>query len=303
MDVLLTLFELCEGGKRLLNDNANNKIQTHINNIQVTLSPCRPIHIREGPKMKLALILMSCLPLAQGFSSIVSLPKTAGGHQETAVLLHAEKKLDGQEHKNNRRSFLYTAGAAFSIAVSAPQAAFAGIDPNALKALPVQGDVVGGTTRLRQIEALKNPESDTVDQAWEELTSGVAYRDYRVGRGEATIQPGSKVAAEMTIRMKSFSSANEPGGIKYFSTKEDTDFNEVAFKVGSGEISAGLEEGMMGMKKGGLRRIEVPSELVFAARNANQLPLPTTKDGKRRFENLFKTDATLLFEVLVTRVK
>ena len=43
--------------------------------------------------------------------------------------------------------------------------------------------------------------------------------------------------------------------------------------------------------------------LFFAARNAGQLPLPETKDGKRRFEQLFKTDATLMFEVLVTRVK
>lgn len=59
----------------------------------------------------------------------------------------------------------------------------------------------------------------------------------------------------------------------------------------------------MGMHKGGLRRIKVPSTQVFAAKKQNQLPLPTTKDGKRRFENLFKTDATLLFEVLVTSIK
>jgi hypothetical protein len=45
--------------------------------------------------------------------------------------------------------------------------------------------------------------------------------------------------------------------------------------------------------------------VVFAAKKNQQLPLPseTNKDGKRRFENLFKTDATLLFEVLVTRIK
>lgn len=117
------------------------------------------------------------------------------------------------------------------------------------------------------------------------------------------MKPGSKVAVEMSIRCKSFSTANDPGGLKYFTTKEDTDFNEIAFTVGSGEMIPGLEEGMMGMHKNGLRRIEVPATMVFAANKANQLPLPTTKDGKRRFENLFKTDATLLFEVLVTRVK
>lgn len=117
------------------------------------------------------------------------------------------------------------------------------------------------------------------------------------------VQAGSKIAVEMTIRCKSFATANEPGGLKYFSTKEDTDFNELAWTVGSGALPPGLEEGMMGMRKNAIRRIEIPSKMAYAAKKANQLPLPTTKDGKRRFENLFKTDATMLFEVLVTRVK
>lgn len=107
----------------------------------------------------------------------------------------------------------------------------------------------------------------------------------------------------MTIRCKSFATANEPGGLTYYSTKEDTDFNELAFTIGSGEILPALEEGMMGMRRGGLRRIEVPTTMIYGAKKAGQLPIPTTKDGKRRFENLFKTDATLLFEVLVTRIK
>ena len=129
------------------------------------------------------------------------------------------------------------------------------------------------------------------------------FREYREGKGEATVQKGSKVAVEMSIRCKSFATANEPGGLKYFTTKDDTDFNELAWTFGSGELPPGLEEGMMGMRKGAIRRIEIPSTMVFSARNNSQLPLPTSKDGKRRFENLFKTDATLLFEVLVTRIK
>lgn len=117
------------------------------------------------------------------------------------------------------------------------------------------------------------------------------------------VEKGSKIAAEMSIRCQSFSTANEPGGVKYFTTKGDTEFNEIAWTVGSGELPPGLEEAMMGMHKNGLRRIVLPSTAVFQARNDNQLPQPTTKDGKRIYERLFKTDATLLFEVLVTRVK
>jgi FKBP-type peptidyl-prolyl cis-trans isomerase 2 len=117
------------------------------------------------------------------------------------------------------------------------------------------------------------------------------------------IQPGSKVAVEMTIRCKSLATANEPGGLKYYSTKDDSEFNELAWTIGSGEASPALELGMMGMHKNALRRIEIPSTTAYAARKANQLPLPTTKEGKRLYDILFKNDATLLFEVLVTRIK
>ena len=67
----------------------------------------------------------------------------------------------------------------------------------------------------------------------------------------------------------------------------------------------GLEQAMLGMKKGAIRRIEVPSEQVFQARKDKQLPLPSASndDGNRRFKNLFKTDAKLLFEVLLKSVE
>jgi FKBP-type peptidyl-prolyl cis-trans isomerase len=113
------------------------------------------------------------------------------------------------------------------------------------------------------------------------------------------------VAVEMTIRCKSFATANESRGLKYYSTKDDSDFNELAWVIGSGEavVPPALELGMMDMHKNAIRRIEIPSTATYAARKANQLPLPTTKEGKRLYDNLFKNDATPLFEVLVTRIK
>ena len=208
----------------------------------------------------------------------------------------------------SRQSFLTKAGTMASVlgvmnGFGVPERANAGIDPNALKNFSVEGDDAGVATRLRQIEATRNRPEDTKDIPFTELPSGVSFREYREGKGEVSIQPGSKVAVEMTIRCKSFATANEPGGLKYFSTKDDTEFNELAWTVGSGELPPSLEEGMMGMRKSSVRRIELPSTAVFAAKKADQLPLPMTKDGKRRFESLFKTDATLLFEVLVTRIK
>ena len=59
------------------------------------------------------------------------------------------------------------------------------------------------------------------------LPSSKSYRQYREGKGDAEVKEGSKVAIECTIRCQSFATANEPGGLKYFSTKTDTEFNEL----------------------------------------------------------------------------
>lgn len=218
----------------------------------------------------------------------------------------SELKIVINDTVNTRRSIMTSIAAATSSAVllgGGCGRANAGIDPSQLRNLPVQGDENGSAQRLRQIEELQRPSADTIDIPFTELPSGVSYREYREGKGEAVVQPGSRVGTEMTIRCKSFSTANEPGGVKYFSTKLDTEFNELAWTIGDGSAPIGLEDAMIGMHRNAIRRIELPSTMVFTARNNNQLPQPTTKDGKRIYERLFKTDATLLFEVLVTRVK
>ena len=103
-----------------------------------------------------------------------------------------------------------------------------GIDVSALKALPVEGDTTGATSRLQQIQSVNGPQpDDEKDIAFEKLPSGASYRQYREGKGDAEVKEGSKVAIECTIRCQSFATANEPGGLKYFSTKTDTEFNEL----------------------------------------------------------------------------
>ena len=66
-----------------------------------------------------------------------------------------------------------------------PLVANAGIDPNQLRNLPVEGDVSGTAQRLREIEAIQRPASDLTNVPFEELPSGVSYREYREGKGEA----------------------------------------------------------------------------------------------------------------------
>ena len=49
---------------------------------------------------------------------------------------------------------------------------------------------------------------------------------------------GRKLLLKWPLDVKSFATANEPGGLKYNSTKVDTDFNEAArtVTVGNGEL-------------------------------------------------------------------
>lgn len=252
--------------------------------------------------MRAAALFLTGLVCTEAFSSLQS-PYTTKPQIKSS--LHGTNS-NNDEEVSTRRSFVQSVASASSILLLTNSAspANAGIDPSALKALPVEGDTTGVASRMRQIEAANGPRpEDSKDIAFEKLASGASYREYREGKGDATVGNGSKIAAEMTIRCQSFATANEPGGVKYFSTKTDTDFNELAWTIGNGQLPPELEECMMGMHKGGVRRIELPSTVVFTARKNNQLPLPMTKDGQRIFERLFKTDATLLFEVLVTRIK
>jgi len=186
-----------------------------------------------------------------------------------------------------------------------PSVVLAGIDVSSLKSVPVDGDVSGAVGRLKQLQMQgtkieRGENFATITR----LDSGVTYRDINTGRdGARTVRRGSNVGAEMTIRCKSLATASEPEGVKYFSTKEDNNASELSWTIGSGDFPKGLEEGMLGMKLNAVRRIEVPSRQIFAARNAGQLPEATTEEGKRRYASLFQSDdSTLVFEVFLTGV-
>jgi hypothetical protein len=228
-----------------------------------------------------------------------------------ALSMTENKNVEEEESSSNgnygasRRLVLFTTLAASTggALISSPDAALAGIDVSALKNLPVEGDASGSATRLKQLQqGTRMQPIEDQDRPYTKLASGVSYREYRSGKDGFVVRPGSKVGTEMSIRCKSYATSTEPDGLKYYSTKEDTDFNDLAWTIGSGEFSAALEEAMLGMKKNSIRHIELPSTQVFAARNAGQLPEATTEEGERRYESLFKTDATLMFEVLVTRI-
>lgn len=92
---------------------------------------------------------------------------------------------NGANQELDRRAFVASALIASTLSLAFPQVANAGIDPSSLRNLQVEGDNAGSATRLRQIEAVNKPETDLADMPFVELPSGVSYREYRAGKGEA----------------------------------------------------------------------------------------------------------------------
>ena len=128
----------------------------------------------------ICLIAFGLFLLPSSYAFLAS-SRTKRGIATTALSLS-----NSDDAQNGRRHFLgLVANCAVAFATTAPLAAYAGIDPSALKALPVEGDASGGATRLRQVQAINQPESDNVDRPWEDLPSGVLYREYRQGKGDA----------------------------------------------------------------------------------------------------------------------
>ena len=97
------------------------------------------------------------------------------------------------------------------------------------------------------------PPTDKDSEPFQYLDSGVGWREYKSGKGEAEVEEGSRVTVNLVGRLLNLN------GVKFFSTKERTDeFGEgtpLTFTVGAGEALPGLEQGMVGMKKGAVRKV------------------------------------------------
>jgi len=106
--------------------------------------------------------------------------------------------------------------------------------------------------------------------------SGLVYMDLMVGSGPSPA-PGKKVKVHYTGWLEN--------GEK-FDSSVDRD-EPFVFKIGAGQVIQGWDEGVMGMKVGGKRKLVIPARLGYGARGAGGVIPP---------------DATLIFEVELLEV-
>jgi FKBP-type peptidyl-prolyl cis-trans isomerase len=111
--------------------------------------------------------------------------------------------------------------------------------------------------------------------------SGLKYMDLVVGTG-ATAEMGEIAVIHLT----GWIDDNGQKGAEFISSHDRG--KPVSFKLGTGQVMKGWNEGVAGMKVGGRRRLMIPSKLGYGAKGAGELVPP---------------DADLIFEVELLEVK
>jgi FKBP-type peptidyl-prolyl cis-trans isomerase FkpA len=107
--------------------------------------------------------------------------------------------------------------------------------------------------------------------------SGLKYTDVKVGTG-AEAKAGQRVSVHYTGTLTN--------GQKFDSSKDRN--QPFLFPLGAGQVIKGWDEGVAGMKVGGVRKLTIPPDLGYGARGAGGVIPP---------------NATLLFEVELLDVR
>lgn len=145
------------------------------------------------------------------------------------------------------------------------------------------------------------PEGDT---PFSTLSNGVQIKDFRQGSGSDTVKTGSKVELTMKGRLLNLN------GVIFYDTKskDSNGFGEgtpLQFTVGDKTVLPGLESGLIGMSKGGIRRIIVPADVGYGAFPSLE-PQPLTGEERRALDSVVKNprrDQTVMFDCKVERLK
>ena len=127
----------------------------------------------------------------------------------------------------------------------------------------------------------------------------------RVGTGEAA-KTGDTVSLQLSGRCLNLN------GKRFISTQDAATLatglaisEPYTFTVGSGSVIPGLDEAVLGMTKGGYRRLVIPAKLGYD--EALTLgPIPEDAGERRALESIVKNpnrDASLLFDISMERVR
>ncbi len=111
------------------------------------------------------------------------------------------------------------------------------------------------------------------------LADGLQYIDIKVGTG-----PAAQVGSTLSVQYTGWLASNN----QKFDSSYDRNGEPFTFTIGQGQVIKGWEEGLIGTKAGGTRRLLLPPSLAYGAAGS-----PPT----------IPANATLIFDVTVLSVK
>ena len=97
--------------------------------------------------------------------------------------------------------------------------------------------------------------------------------DWGEGRIEDVEKGDGQVVSEGDRVVIHYEGALEDGTVFSSSIKRG---NPTRFTVGSGSVITGWEEGVLGMKEGGIRRLVIPPELGYGSKERGSIPANST---------------------------
>ncbi|KAK9828646.1 hypothetical protein WJX72_001289 [[Myrmecia] bisecta] len=129
--------------------------------------------------------------------------------------------------------------------------------------------------------------------------SGAKIQELSVGSGSAA-KEGDQVEIEYVLRRSN--------GYFIYSTVEGVSFQPrdvpigpIDVKLGDSDVIEGLQEALIGMQRGGKRRVLVPPEAGYAAAPSSLQPQPPTFAGQRQLLN--HANEQLLFEIQLVKIR
>eukprot|EP00565_Helicotheca_tamesis_P009128 CAMPEP_0185731422 /NCGR_PEP_ID=MMETSP1171-20130828/12875_1 /TAXON_ID=374046 /ORGANISM="Helicotheca tamensis, Strain CCMP826" /LENGTH=248 /DNA_ID=CAMNT_0028400685 /DNA_START=117 /DNA_END=863 /DNA_ORIENTATION=+ len=155
-----------------------------------------------------------------------------------------------------------------------------------------------GTAALADMDA----DAPIPREAYKKLPSGVIYADLRVGSGEEVASEGSRVNIQWVLRKSN----------GYFvDSSEVSDGVPFIFTVGdkSGAI-AGVDEGIRGMKVGGVRRLLIPPKFAYVTgvEDGKPGPVPAGFGPKQQMRRVMEVRRDvpgeyIFLEIQLTRLR
>lgn len=110
------------------------------------------------------------------------------------------------------------------------------------------------------------------------LKDGLKYIDIKVGKGSA-----AKKNSNITVEYTGWLASN----CQKFGSSYDPSGQALPLTLGQGQVIKGWDEGLIGMKPGGIRRLYIPPSLGYGGQATGQIP----------------ANSTLIFDVTMVSVK